>query len=60
MFKWIYENLGLSKTISDKILHNDWKPTFNKHKKYKNLKIIIEKNKFKGVSTNPDECKDVE
>lgn len=59
MFIWIRENLGISKAISIQILNQQWKPKFNKHKKFENLKIIIEKNKFRGVSTNPDECKDV-
>lgn len=60
MFSWIRNNLGLSRTISYQIINNTWKPKFSKHKKFENLKIIIEKDKFKGVSTNPDECKDVE
>lgn len=60
MFKWIKEHLGLSRTILNQIINKTWKPKFNKHKKFEHLEIIIEKNKFKGVSTNPDECKDVE
>ena len=60
MFKWIRENLGLSRTISYQLINKTWKPKFNKHKKFETLEIIIEKNKFKGVSTTPDECKEVE
>lgn len=60
MFKWIRENLGLSKTISYQLINKTWKPKFNKHKKFETLEIIIEKNKFKSVSTTPDECKEVE
>lgn len=60
MFKWVRENLGLSKTITAQVLSKTWKPKFNKHKKFETLEIIIEKDKFKGVSTNSDECKNVE
>ena len=41
-------------------MKQEWIPKFNKHQYLKSLKIIVEKDKFKGVSTNPDECKDVE
>ena len=60
MFKWVRENLGLSKSITVQVLSKTWKPKFNKHKKFETLEIIIEKDKFKGVSTNSDECKNVE
>lgn len=53
-------NYNISRTIVDKIINNSWNPKFKKHQNLKNLKIIIEFNKFKSVSTNPDECKDVE
>lgn len=48
---------NISRTIVEKIMHNNWKPKFNKHMHLKTLQIkIIDRR----VSTNPDECRDVE
>lgn len=51
------ENFNCSRTIVDRIVKGTWKCTFNRHKKLENISIkrIINE----GVSTNPDECKDV-
>lgn len=51
------ENFNCSRTIVERIIKGEWKCTFNKHKSLENISIkrIINE----GVSTNPDECKDV-
>lgn len=40
LWKYCKENYGISKTIIEKIIINNWKPTFNKHKWLETLKII--------------------
>lgn len=60
LIKFCEEQLHISRTIFFKILNNNWKPKFNKHKHLSSLKIITELNKFGSLSTTPDECKEVE
>lgn len=60
VFSYCKEKFNISRTIVESIIKQEWIPKFNKHQYLKSLKIIVEKDKFKGVSTNPDECKDVE
>lgn len=60
VFSYCKEKFNISRTIVESIMKQEWIPKFNKHQYLKSLKIIVEKDKFKGVSTNPDECKDVE
>ena len=51
------DTLGLSRTITEKIMKGIWQPKFTRHMHLKNIKIIrIEK----GVSTKGDECNPVE
>lgn len=38
--KYCKENFNISKTIIEQILQGTWRPTFNKHKWLKTLKII--------------------
>ena len=60
LIKFCEDNLNISRTIFFQVLHNKWMPKFKKHEHLKTLKIITENNKYKGVSTTPDECKEVE
>ena len=57
--KFCKEKFNISRTIVEKLINNEWKPTFSKHQHLKTLQIIKTK-RDKGVSTTPDECKEVE
>ena len=57
LYEFCYTTLGISRTIVDKVMCGDWKPTFNKHKHLISLKIT---KSDRSVSTNRDECSDVE
>lgn len=60
LIKFCEDNLNISRTIFFQVLNNNWTPKFKKHEHLKTLQIITEINKYKGVSTTPDECKEVE
>lgn len=57
LYAYCGETFGISRGIVDKILFSDWKPKFKKHKHLESL-MITKTNR--GVSTNRDECSDVE
>lgn len=57
LWNFCKEKFNISRTIVSKILNNDYKPTFNKHKFLENIKIITI---YKSVSTNWDEFTSVE
>ena len=57
LFNYCKEVFNISRTIIEQIVNKSWFPKFNKHKHLQNL--IINKIDI-SVSTNPDECKDVE
>ena len=59
LIKFCEDNLNISRTIFFQVLNNSWTPKFKKHEHLKTLQIITEINKYKGVSTTPDECKEV-
>lgn len=40
LYRYCKETYCISRTIVDKIINNNWEPTFNKHKWLKNLKIL--------------------
>ena len=40
LWNFCKEKFNISRTIVSKILNNDYKPTFNKHKFLENIKII--------------------
>lgn len=60
LIKFCEDYLNISRTIFFQVLNNNWTPKFKKHEHLKTLQIITEINKYKGVSTTPDECKEVE
>lgn len=60
LIKYCEEKLHISRTIFFQVLNNNWTPKFSKHQHLSTLKIITEVNKYKSVSTTPDECKEVE
>lgn len=51
------ETFNISRTIVYQLVAGTWKPKFNKHKHLESLKII---RLDRSVSTNRDECTDVE
>lgn len=57
LVKFCKDTFDISRTITDQIISGTWVPKFNKHKYLSTLRIIkIDR----GVSTNRDECSDVE
>lgn len=57
LYRFCKEQFSISRTIVDQIVKETWQPKFEKHKYLKSLKIIrIDR----SVSTNRDECSDVE
>jgi hypothetical protein len=60
LYKYCKDNFNISRTIIEQLLKNSWEPKFQKHMHLKSLKIRREKRTHNSVSTNPDECKDVE
>jgi len=40
LIKFMKDKYNLSRTITEQILNGNWKPKFNKHKQYENIKII--------------------
>lgn len=55
--KFCETELHISRTIIWKCINSSWIPKFKRHQHLKTLKIYRIK---RSVSTNPDECKDVE
>ena len=60
LYKYCKDNFNISRTIIEQLLKNSWEPKFQKHMHLKSLKIRRELRTHNSVSTNPDECKDVE
>ena len=57
MEEFCKEVFNISRTIVGQLVNGTWTPKFNKHKYLSTLKII---RLYRGVSTNRDECNDVE
>lgn len=58
--KYCKENFNISRTIMLNLVRRSWKPKFKKHMWLSSLKIERLDRIHNSVSTNPDECKDVE
>lgn len=67
IYKFFKKTYNVSRTIIDKIINNTYYSKFNKYMFLNNINIIVsditkeEKEMLynKGVSTTPDECKEV-
>lgn len=60
LYRYCKDKFNISRTIISQILNSSWIPKFSKHMYLKSLKIERLNRTHNGVSTNPDECKDVE
>jgi hypothetical protein len=58
LYSFCQEKFNVGHGVIDGIVQGQWTPKFKKHQHLINLKIIT--SKIESVSTNPDECKDVE